>query len=261
MDGCRLEDAAPLGGVLCGASLATADLRRADLRRAYFGPFDPRRASVRAAPGAGDAGRGLAAIGEAWAVGADLRRARLEAARVAGASFRACNLSGADLTDCDLVAADTTRARLSGCSRTPPPPTTARSDHAALWARLRAQPQAVRRGVVLFGLVVHIAGTQSPRATAALSAMIRELGYGQADVDALFAGRPHRARVPRADPADGALGAAHRGGDDVWARCGRRIADADAAQRARALRRAARFSERAMARIIGEEMGVALRVG
>ena len=248
MDACDLDDVALSGAVLSGASLTAASLRRADLRGACFGFSELVEASLAMSP-----------VGSALVQGASLRGASLQGARAGGARFTECDLSGADLTDCDLVDADLTRADLTDAVQSGPPPSIER-DPDALWERLRGEPLAVREGILLFGLMVHLGGGSDDESADVLSGFLDTLGLDQGDVDRVSPRGPVVLEQLSITPPD-----------SQWSRrvvlvmmAG--LAGASPAVAPLQLQVLGHFGEqlgfgsRAMARILGEELGLSLSV-
>jgi hypothetical protein len=247
LDGCRLDDAGLVGAVLSGASLVGASLRRADLRGACFGPCELIESTLALSP-----------VGAALLRGASLRGASLTAARAQQAIFREVDLGDADLEDCDLRDADLKRANLEGARQAAAPPTV--DDMPAVFARLRGEPDEVRRGLATFGLLLLLGGDRGPDAGQFLVAIGEGIGYTQPDLQKMMpTGRINLEAITIAAPASD------------WARrvyfalmCG--LASCSASVQPTQLQVLGHFGaqfglcDRAMARVIGEELGVELTV-
>lgn len=167
----QLDDAALNGAILSGATLDGASLRRADLRGSAFGACELVEAELAMSP-----------VGSALLRGASLVGADLEAARASKSSFVECDLARANLVDCDLRESVLTRANLEGATRSGEAPDIDTSPE-AFWARLAAEPQAVRDGIMLFGILVHIGGGNQPGSADVLSSLATSLGLDQDDID------------------------------------------------------------------------------
>ena len=76
------------------------------------------------------------------------------------------------------------RTSLDGATRTDDPP--APDDAAAIWTRLAALPRAEREGLLLFGAMVFLSGDRGPQGASILSGICENLGFTQADVDAVI---------------------------------------------------------------------------
>lgn len=247
LDKAQLDDAALTGAILSGASLKGASLRRADLRGACFGFAELVEASLSMSP-----------LGSALVQGAALDGATLEAARAQEARFVECDLTGCDLTDCDLRGADLRRTGRETAAEASPP--SLEGDLGPLWARFRAEPLAVREGIFVFGLLVFLSGDQSDEGANVLSTLVDELGFTQDDVDRLSPkGEIVLRDIAIAPPASqwgrrvtlilmaGLAGTSSpvQGQQlDVLGHFGEQLG----------------FSNRAMARILGEELGLSLSV-
>lgn len=172
MDGCQLDDAGLCGAVFSGASLDGASLRRADLRGACFGRLELIESSLALSP-----------VGGALVRGASLRGASLVAARAQQAIFLEADLTDADLEDCDLRDANLRRARVEGVRRGPPPPTA--DDAPALLARLAEEQGDVRNGLALFSVLVFLGGDRGDDAKQFLVAIGKGIGVSQGDLQKL----------------------------------------------------------------------------
>lgn len=246
MNHCQLDDATLEGATLSGATLDGASLRRADLRGACLGP-----------PELIDAKLSLSALGKALVTGASLRGASLEAARFNDAQMRECDLTDANLTDCDLRGANLKNARV-GQKAPKAPPSTDEEDFDALWARLAAEPLAVRDGILLFGLMVHLTGDQNEESGGTLSSIVELLGFTQDDINRLVPDAPILLESQTITPPS-----------SHWARrvvlmvmCG--LAGTNDPVQSLQLQALGHFgeqlgfSDRAMARIFSEELGLDL---
>lgn len=246
LDGALLDDAALGGALLAGASLVGASLRRADLRGSCFGRAELIEASLTMSP-----------LGSALMRGADLRNASLEAARVDAAVFLEADLSGASLDECNLADADLRHARIDGPIPASPPTS---DDSDALLARLGEQPLDVREGLARFALMVFLAGDRNGDANGLLHTLADALGFDPPTMKALLpADRIVLEQLPLAPP------------DSHWLRrvyfalmCG--LASTTSPVAGMQLQVLGHFGEQlgmsnpAMARIIGEELGISLGV-
>ncbi|MEZ4405091.1 MAG: pentapeptide repeat-containing protein [Polyangiales bacterium] len=247
LDGARLDDAALATAILSGASLKGASLRRADLRGACFGFAELIESSLAMSP-----------LGSALMSGASLDGASLEGARAQQARFVECDLTGCDLTDCDLRGADLRRTGREGAADAPPPDF--ESDLDALWDRLRAEPLEVREGIFLFGLLVFLSGDRSGEGADVLTTIVEEFGFTQADVNRLSpSGQVVLKDITVTPPAS------------QWARRVTLILMTGLAGTSTPVRGAQLnvlghfgeqlgFSDRALARVLGEELGLTLTV-
>lgn len=247
MDGCRLDDASLGGAILTGASLDGASLRRAYLRGACFGPPELVEAELMMSP-----------LGKSLCYGATLRGACLVAARAQDANFLESDLSGADLTDCDLTGAVLKRACLDGAIQGAPPPEV--GDVEAILARLALEPADVRAGMGLFGLLVFIAGDRGSDSNSMLVTLAEGIGLTTDELRGMMpSGRIVLATYTPPVPASD------------WARrvyfalmCA--LASESASVIPAQIEVLGHFgalygmTNRAMARIIGDELGVALTV-
>lgn len=172
LDGCRLDDAALTGALFSGASLARASLRRADLRGACFGPLTLLEASLATSP-----------LGAALMSGANLFGASLVAARAEQAVFREADLQEADLTDCDLTDADLARADLREARQGPAPPPA--DDTVEMLARLGREPIAEREGMGLFAVLVYLSGDRGGDGNRLLTAIGEGIGLTAAELQRL----------------------------------------------------------------------------
>jgi uncharacterized protein YjbI with pentapeptide repeats len=247
MDGCLLDDAALGGAVLSGASLAGASLRRADLRQVLAGPAELMEASLALSP-----------VGSALVRGASLRGACLAAARAQEAVLIEADLTDCDLTDCDLTGAQLKRAQVPETLPDPPP---GADDTNGMFARLTGEPLAVREGLGVFAVLVFLAGERGGEANQLLVAIGRGIGLSVPDLQRL---------TPEGRIVIEAISVTPPMSD--WTRrvyfalmCG--LASCSAAVAPAELQVLGHFgamyglTDRAMARIIGEELGVSLSIG
>lgn len=248
MDGCLLDDAALGGALLSGASLAGASLRRADLRQVLAGPAELMEASLAMSP-----------VGSALLRGASLRGACLAAARAQDAVLIEADLTDCDLTDCDLTGAQLKRAQLPETPPGPPPP--GADDTSGMFARLMGEPLAVREGLGVFAVLVFLAGERGGEANQLLVAIGRGIGLSVPDLQRL---------TPEGRIVIEAISVTPPMSD--WARrvyfalmCG--LASCSTTVAPAELQVLGHFgamyglTDRAMARIIGEELGVSLSIG
>jgi len=245
LDGAMLDDAALAGALLSGASLVGASLKRADVRGVCFGPLELIEASLAMSP-----------VGRSLMSGASLRGASMAAARAQQAVFREADLGDVDLTDCDLTDADLKRANMDGARQGPPPP--GADDTEGMLARLATEPRDVREGMGLFGVLVFLSGDRTADGNQLLAAIGEGIGLGVAELQGLVPpGRIVLEAITATPPASD------------WARrvyfalmCG--LASTSTSVVPTQLQVLGHFgamyglSNRAMTRIIGEELGVAL---
>lgn len=246
MDGCRLDDAALTRAVLSGASLRGASLRRADLRGACFGPAELIDASLAMSP-----------LGAALVAGASLQGASLAAARAQEARFYETDLQGVDLTDCEMTGADLRRTGVEDVERAQPP---AADDTDAMLARLGRESEAVRTGLAQFALLMFLAGDRGREANGLLAAIGEGIGLSHEALQRMMpSGRIVIESYTVAPPSTD------------WARrvyfalmCG--LASTSSSVVPAQLQVLGHFgaqfglTDRAMARVIGEELGVVLTV-
>lgn len=245
-DGAQLDDAALAGALLSGASFVGASLRRADLRGACFGRGELIHATLAMSP-----------LGSALMRGADLRDAKLDAARVDEAVFLEADLSGASLDECNLADADLRHARLDGPLPDSPP---SADDSDALLASLGEQALEVREGLARFALMVFLAGDRNADANGLLHTLAEALHFDPPTMQALLPrDRIVLEQLPLAAP------------DSHWLRrvyfalmCG--LASTTSPVAGMQLQVLGHFGEQlgmsnpAMARIIGEELGISIGV-
>lgn len=188
MDRCVLDDAVLTGALLSGVSLVGASLRRADLRQANFSFAELVSAEIMDSK-----------LGGALVRAADLSGACLAAARANEANFTECRLSEADLRDCDLRGAKLRRTALEEEELTLPPDT---EDMDAFWARINAEPQGVREGLILFATMIYLGSGQHGEMAPVYSAIAGRLGFSQAEVQALLPQGQIDVRSLEADPPE-----------------------------------------------------------
>lgn len=247
LDRAQLDDAALAGAQLSGASLQKASLVRADLRGACLAPAELVSAELAMSP-----------IGSALCYGASLKGASLAAARFQEAEMRECDLTGADLTDCDFTDAKLKNARLDRAIPEAPP---GDDDDTidATWERFGREPKAVREGILRFGMMVFLAGDRNEEGNEFLTGLMEVLSMTERDVERLMPKGPIRLETLTitAPPSH-------------WARrlllvmmCG--LASTTVPVQPMQLQVLGHFgeqlgfSDRAMARILGEELGLDLK--
>lgn len=246
LSGAQLDDAALSGALLAGANLERASLRRADLRGACFGRAELVEASLAASP-----------LGGALLRGADLRGADLRAARAEGAVFLGADLSGADLSDADLSDADLRGARLEGATQGPAPPRPDESD--AILARLADEPAPVREGLARFALLLFLAGDRGEASNNVTTAITTGIGVSPEELQRMLPrGRITLATIQITPPASD------------WARrvyfalmCGLASTSSITPTQLEVLGHFGDqfgLTDRAMARLIGEELGLSLSI-
>lgn len=246
LSGAQLDDAALSGALLAGANLERASLRRADLRGACFGRAELVEASLAASP-----------LGGALVRGADLRGADLRAARAEGAVFLDADLRGADLTDADLTDADLRGARLEGATQAPAPPRPDESD--AILARLAGEPAPVREGLARFALLLFLAGDRGEASNSVTTAITTGIGVSPEELQRM---------LPRGRITLGTIQITPPASD--WARrvyfalmCGLASTSSITPTQLEVLGHFGDqfgLTDRAMARLIGEELGLSLSI-